>query len=113
MNKPSMGQGEIKGETRIKWERGNYCCEGERRANNQAFRIRVRVSENTVRHLINYASSQSRRERRGAPCSAAAAFSTLSCSGCAGKPTTVRDKVKVQADIRFADRRDPAPRCRV
>lgn len=40
---------ERKGETqkRVKGERGKYCCEEERRANNQGFWMRVRVFENT------------------------------------------------------------------
>ncbi len=40
---------ERKGETqkRIEGERGKYCSEEERRANNQGFWMRVRVSENT------------------------------------------------------------------
>lgn len=61
------------------------------------------------RHRINYAASRSRRERRGAPWGAAAApaaaCSTPSCLEWAGLLNLLRDKVKIQTDIRLAESR--------
>ena len=95
---------ERKGETqeRIKGKRGKHCGEGERRASNQGFWMKVRVLKNAwERNRFNYAASRRRVAPLGA---AAAAWSVPSCpEWAAGEPNSQwRDEIKVQTDKRVS-----------